>query len=137
MISKKSFKPLIWAFRFGSWLKVLPGYWDPTKGRVVLFQTKPETIKFYTIWKGLAVLNIGIRMGYFLFLFLQITQSRTIQTSEVIFGIFFILVECMATPLHILYFFSHEQLLLYINTMLQQNEALGNTAVHVHTSEKQ
>ena len=129
MISTKSLKPLILTFQFGSWLTVLPYYWDTFKGRLVLFKTKPGTRKFHRIWKTVAISNIGIRIGYCVLALLLVTQSQTIETPEVILTTFFILIECMATPLHILYFLNHAEVVLHVNALLQLNEALGNRSV--------
>ena len=125
MISPKSFEPLIWSYKFGSWSNILPYYWNQNEGRLFLLETQPEMRKKYKFWKTFAIFNISIRVCAILSLFILMKFGPNVQTEEIILLIFVACILLMSTPIHVLYFSYGSRFVNHLNALLQLNRDLG------------
>ena len=121
MIAQKSLEPLIWCYNFGSWLNILPYYWNQNESCLILLQKDPEMRKKYELWKSFAIFNIFIHVGVMIGFFCIMMFVQNIQSEEIILLIFMNSIALMSTSAHIYYITSSSKFVTYMNALLQWN----------------
>ena len=127
MISLKSFQPLIWSYNFGSWLNILPFYWNKIEGRLFLLETQAEMSRKYKFWKAFAIFNVFIRLCVIIFILVLMKFGPNVQPEEIILLFFILCLFLMSTPMHVMYFCSGSIIVNHMNALLQLNEDSGNS----------
>ena len=125
MLTQKSLQPLIWTYNFGSWLNILPYYWNKNEGRLLLVKGEPGLKNKYKFWKVFAVINICGRIGEIVLTFILMRFGPNLQSEEIIFLMFGASVALLAASIHILYFCCGPRLVIHMNTLLQVNQDSG------------
>ena len=126
MISLKSFKPLVWSYNFGSWLNILPFYWNKKEGRLFLLETQTGMRRKYKFWRTFAMFNISIRIGSIIFALVATTfNGHNVQSQEFILMFFILCLLLMSTPLQVFCFCFGSELVNHMNALLQLDEDSG------------
>ena len=125
IMAPKSFQPLIWSYNFGSWLNILPFYWNKNESRLYLLETQPEMREKKKFWKGFAILNISIRICVIIFILVTMKFGSDVQPEEIILLVFILCIFLMSTPIHVQYFCFGSKFVNQMNTFLQLDQDSG------------
>jgi len=143
MISKKTLRRLIWAFKFLTGLQAISFYWDDQTQSLVLKthkQTPTNTIKYsisstlslQRIWyKGIGLFNIIFRIGAITSIALNLRLRQQIKPADIIYGVYHLAIWSLTFPTIVLLFIWDSKFVSYVNSLLSLNTQLGNYIIWI------
>ena len=133
MISKESYKPLVWCVRLLSTLRCLPAYWDSDKERIAAFPDDYKGKRDLLVSKIVIAFMIFHHCGIILHLVSVIFLRTDTSPQEIIAVLFFVCLFAQSLIAHVGSSLKFEGILKNVmNLLVKLNQDYGQSQkIHV------